>query len=605
MINRILIVFLLLTFSLRAVADEFALYESEHSKKIENILSTFWGNDVKLRVKLSITRKPEVQKEEVTTVEAQSGAALQEIGYIPFPIDVEKVQNQSNTQLNKQIIKKDIPKIEEKIESISAFVYHDDKLNPEMRAQVEKIVTQYFKDVLTTVSFLKVEIPFKPEEVKEEKPSWGQQILDKHLGTIVIMVGILLISIVLIPMIVVAIIKSLDKFSQTLGTGLGVVANSFTQKSDTEMQLQIQEDRMREEAKEEGRWNAAQFDNYLYILLKQFDTDPGVFYEKIKERTDYVALKRLLPFISEKFPEKLSQATPGEILIRINEISDEQTQSMTRSDLVRWMGKLTQKLSVANISNNGILVRLLDESLFFKLKEVPVDKLSEQMNNSFDTYELRLLFELVPSAEVESYFKRASEDKLEIALDEIDFEKDKVNAAAKAILRKSKTTLDDETVITYKDSITDIINYIDNYIKSLTFQEDELYLQKLSEISPEFIEPLRRKNWTFKNLEKVPIDHLMKKFESQEPNEKIKLLLAFPEGIRALILNELPARNSKTILVDSLNKAISRSDGSQLDEAKVSAKIFVESIRQELYRTDQYEDFLVLDEVSSSTSLSA
>lgn len=602
---KCLLSLLLIFISFSAHADEFAVYESEHSQKIENILSTFWGEDVKLRVKLSVTRKPEIQKEEVTTVEAQSGSALQEIGYIPFPIDVEKVQNQSNTQLNKQIIKKEIPKIEEKILSLSAFVYHDDKLNSDMRSQVEKIVAQYFKNIPTTISFLKVEIPFKPEEIQEEKPSWGQRVLDKHLGTIVIMIGILVISLILIPIIVIAVIKSLDKFSQTLGTGLGVVANSFTQKSEAEMKMQIQEDRMREEAKEEGRWNAAQFDNYLYILLKQFDTDPGLFYEKIKNKSDYIAFKRLLPFISEKFPEKLSQATPGEILIRINEVSDEQTQEMSRAELVTWMGKLTQQLSISNISNNGILIRLLDEELFLKLKEVPVDKLSDLMGQSYDTCELRLLFELVPSAEVESFFKRASEEKLEMALEEVDFEKDKVNIAAKNILRKSNTTLEDETVISYKDSITDIINYVDSYLKSLPFQDDEFYLQKLAEISPEFIEPLRRKNWTFKNLEKVPIELLMKKFEVKEPSQKIDLLLALPEGIRALILNELPPRNSKTILVDSLNKAISRSDGTQLDRAKIAAKAFVESIRLELYKTDQYEDFLILDEIAPTIAATA
>ena len=184
------------------------------------------------------------------------------------------------------------------------------------------------------------------------------------------------------------------------------------------------------------------------------------------------------------------------------------------------------------------------------------------------------------------------------ALDETDFKRERLEEVADRLIAYAAKGLSDKDVLPYQESIGDVVTYVDRYVKSLSFGDDEEYIQRISEISPEFASPLRRNNWTYKNLEKLPGDFMVKRLTEVGPNERFYVLISLPDNLRQEFLSLLPTNNAKTILVDNLNKAISQSDKELMIKAKEYTKSFTEELRKSLLTREEYDTYLILDGAS-------
>jgi hypothetical protein len=106
-------------------------------------------------------------------------------------------------------------------------------------------------------------------------------------------------------------------------------------------------------------------------------------------------------------------------------------------------------------------------------------------------------------------------------------------------------------------------------------------LEQVTGYSEELAQMLKREFWTAKDLGRVPEPYLAKVVKTLSNEDRCSLILALPKAESERIRSMVPEGNARSIVFDKVQKAITKNDPVQFQEAARTTRRLLDRLRLE------------------------
>ena len=297
---------------------------------------------------------------------------------------------------------------------------------------------------------------------------------------------------------------------------------------------------------------------------------------------DLRGIRWLLTNLSEDERRTLQKFLSSERLLALSELPND---GETPWDSSAWLQVTVENLVVREIAGGSAVEKALKADQSFRISSADPDLLFKLVREFNEASTWRVALEFLPKDRVLSALKESDTNLWQTLFAGSALEPAVLQEGAEKILSRLGTESSgpasnnaDERKRFYSNILLDPA--VDS-VMAKALGDDDLFLDEISQMAPEFVQLLRKKVWTPRSLDRVSDVSLKDAFSGLSSAQKTALLLAFPGELSDRLQTYLPEGTGRTIVLDQLRRAREKSDGVEIESATRLAREFLDFMRKQ------------------------
>lgn len=293
-----------------------------------------------------------------------------------------------------------------------------------------------------------------------------------------------------------------------------------------------------------------------------------------------VGIRWLLTQMDASEVQLLQSVLGGDYFDQLLQISSEQVQE---SNLKGWLRSFTESLILLNLKEPGLLEEALNPKELSELLGLKPELIFSSLQDELTPPVFRVLAELTPDREFTDLSKRFSEDHWEQMLKSKDCEPADIKKALLQIRAKMGTEASNQpkqfkkTENLQRKLHTSLLQKFEN----LAPQDEERFLDQIRQNYPGLYQTIRSEIWFVEDLNTVPENHLKAAILEKGAEEIFALVLGLPKPWPEKIKSYLPEGTKKTIILDLVQKAASRSAPTEMEAVYKFCRQFIADLKSQ------------------------
>jgi hypothetical protein len=502
--------------------------------EISKVINLHFSDSDAVFSKIDIKYKNSVKKSEFD---------VPEVGYLTLPAIEESKGNKE-------------------IEKISVSLFHRSDIQPSASTSINQTLKKLYPGVSVQVDLFRTRVVIaeprvqtapelkaeKDDEMKPVQPIEG--LYEKNFGLIVVCGALLLVSVVFS----IAFSSALKALSSEIGNGAKSLAASFKSKSEKAGPV------------ESGKIDELEFSANLKMAKDIIIDYTNLLPLLVFTDQDIVMFKKTLPLLSLSPREIEDLVIPSDIRDKMNQRVE---VVIKKSEHQHWLQQFVEN-SIVNLSrSSGPVLSSLGKEMKNKLKLIDKRWIESKLESEVDPLTIALCLELSSADNRKLFFKNYPEKAnqiLSIASGEHE-ELLRAEERAEELLTEFEKKDENLADLDFSLLIGESIDWIVDYTKKLSLEEEEKYLQEISGESLRVREKIRGQYWTANDLIRELGPSLSRFLSTLGQEEKFSLCVAGTNELRNLIYELQATEKARVILADKVKK--------ELEQGKVGAHLDV------------------------------
>jgi hypothetical protein len=550
------------------VDGQIEIYQEVLRNKLQEEVGKFLGPETKFSVFVKVNSSPFQQPE----------ATVYDLGYLPRPL-VKEQRNYANP-------------IE--VNSVDANIMVYENLDTKVLDQVKTIVSSSLQGLNPVIAVAKASLPERKiasvEEPKEElapvlppktmTDRWFEAMpaLSPVAKALILALAGLL-GLLIIWGISMGLVHTVGETTKNV-----LAAYSDNKSKEMDAMLKAEENKANSDAAklqtEVKNVNDLKAEIGKYVqTIRQVLAKEAHLFAKDLGKEDFIGIRSLLPYLAESEVHILKFALGRDASKQIRQLIELKSEPMTLAELARWLGRFVEKLTVLSIQSNNNFEKLLPQEIVNELYLMEPERLITAGLKLNSTLAWRTIIEFMPKQHIGQLITNLGEDEWKSILDTQSFNTEQAIESAKMVLKEAKDT---NSIL--EDALLSTDSLIESVVKTLNEKpvgDDEVFLEKIGNISEKFAAEVKKRFWTREMIAYVPASYLSDILRTNTPEDTVQLLVAIPPREQEYIMSLIPEGKGKIIISDRIKYLMANPDENYMVQAAKSARTFIRKLQEE------------------------
>jgi hypothetical protein len=491
-----------------------------------------------------------------------------ELGYVPIPIVSDFWKQQAPGAPQAQ------PPFE--FESLQIGIQiptADGKIEPALSKSIGSVVGKLLaglNPVVSTTGFVRPPKPAEPPKAPEpEEPFLKKVPPDKLL-----MLGALLLGAIALAYAVYSIGRSLLAMSVSLTNGFLQLKETGESRAPQPAPAAPEAAKPAEMAITEksvlpGAGDVKEAMRAVKSLKQVIRADAAIFSRIVSDSNkDVVALRRFLTHLDPEEQAAVKAALSPYILDKMSQVGGTVPDSLTPAEFGAWLQRAAETAVLKKIQGGSSVEAALGAETCLKLVAFKPAALLGAIKGIGTGAAWRIGAEFVPQAQFAAALNEAGEAQWRALLESATAASEELVKTAGQILETQGAASGAQSAAdpSSADALEKRSTYYTSYlvapvvsaIEGKALGEDDHFVAGLAQTSPEFVELVKSRIWTCGELDTVPDDYLRKVIKAMTNDERVALILSFPQAQSERLRSMVPEGNARTIVLDKVQKALAK-----------------------------------------------